>query len=158
MKIKYSQGMTLIELMVGVSVLAILLSLSFPSFRSLIDKNNVDAAVNDLQRLVQYARTEAVTQRKNVKVCLAEKESNTCVKAPSLSNRLIVLGENSELLYEVEFSKTQLVLRPVEFSFAVNGKTNNKICFIVSSHSAPESYVELNEYGMLKIKKQACAG
>lgn len=150
--------MTLIELMVGVSVLAILLSLSFPSFRSLIDKNNVDAAVNDLQRLVQYARTEAVTQRKNVKVCLAEKEGNACVKAPSLNNRLIVLGENSELLYEVELSKTQLVVSSVEFNFSANGKTNKNICFAVSSHSASESYVELNEYGMLKVKKQTCAG
>lgn len=65
-------GLTLIELMVAVSVLAILLSIGIPSFQSLVAQNRATSAANELQSTLQFARSTAIAQARPVTVCAAD--------------------------------------------------------------------------------------
>ncbi|GMG88587.1 GspH/FimT family pseudopilin [Biformimicrobium ophioploci] len=53
-------GFTLIELMVTVTVIAILLTIGVPSFTNLVKNNRITASSNDLIGTLQFARAEAV--------------------------------------------------------------------------------------------------
>jgi len=55
-------GLTLIELMVAVAVLAILLSIGIPSFQSLVAQNRATSAANELQSTLQFARSTAIAR------------------------------------------------------------------------------------------------
>lgn len=62
-------GFTLIELMVTVSVLAILIAIGMPSFVSVINSNRLTAQSNEVVAALQLARVEAVRQNRRAIVC-----------------------------------------------------------------------------------------
>jgi len=62
-------GMTLTELVFGLALGAILLSLSLPSLGDFMANQRVIAASNHLIAHLQYARQEAVTRRHHVIAC-----------------------------------------------------------------------------------------
>ena len=63
-------GFTLIELMVTLSVAAILMAIAIPNIRNFLRNNRLTSGVNDLLHSIQVARTEAIKrQQGNVVVC-----------------------------------------------------------------------------------------
>ena len=64
-----SRGFTLIELMVTISIGAILMSLGVPMMRNLIERNAVSGQVNSFVGAVQLARSEAIKRGIQVVVC-----------------------------------------------------------------------------------------
>lgn len=72
-----TRGVTLLELMVALSVLAILAAIAFPSFTSVINSNRLTSAANQLAVDLQYARSEAMRRNGSVEVCASTDES-TC--------------------------------------------------------------------------------
>lgn len=62
-------GFTLIELMVTISVLAILITIAIPSFTATINRNRLATAANGLVSGLQLARAEAVRRGGRVVVC-----------------------------------------------------------------------------------------
>ena len=62
------QGMTLIEIMVALAVLAVLVSLAAPSFVAITKNNRATAVTNDLIASFQLARTEAIKRNGTVSV------------------------------------------------------------------------------------------
>lgn len=65
----HQDGFTLIELMVTLSVLAILMALAIPSFQSLMASSNLSAVTNDLMTTLAQARSNAVRRGGRVTVC-----------------------------------------------------------------------------------------
>lgn len=63
------RGVTLIELMVAVTVMAILLGVGVPSFRSFIAANRLSSSSNELVGALALARSEAVRRGTRVTVC-----------------------------------------------------------------------------------------
>lgn len=63
------RGMTFIELMITLSVAAVLLSIAMPSLGSFIQENRITAMSNQLVAHLQYARHEAVFRRTDVAAC-----------------------------------------------------------------------------------------
>lgn len=57
-----AQGVTLIELVVVVAILAILAGLAVPSFRAMILNNRITTATQELESLLQWAKSEALLQ------------------------------------------------------------------------------------------------
>ena len=64
------RGFTAIELMVVVSILAILAVIAAPNFVLLIESMRANNAMDDVQGVLMYARSEAVRNRSNVVVRL----------------------------------------------------------------------------------------
>lgn len=62
-------GFTLVELMVVVAIVAVLIMLATPSWRSMQVRNAIRALVNDYTLSVYFAKTEAVRQNSPVTVC-----------------------------------------------------------------------------------------
>ena len=54
------KGFTLIELMVTISVLAILLTIAVPSFQTFVLNNRITGQANDMMTALNYARSEAI--------------------------------------------------------------------------------------------------
>jgi type IV fimbrial biogenesis protein FimT len=61
-----SSGFTLIELMITVSVLAILLAIAAPSFTSFLASNRITSQTNELIGVMHLARAEAVRRGQTV--------------------------------------------------------------------------------------------
>lgn len=67
---KYTpHGFTLIEMMVVISIVAIIASMAVPSFQSTLDRQRVSTVAGDLHASVVLARAEAI--RRNTRVELA---------------------------------------------------------------------------------------
>ena len=73
---KKSTGFTLIELIVTVSVAAILMSIAVPSFKSMIDSNRLSTGTNELVSAFILARSEALKRSQNVTVCTSTNSTN----------------------------------------------------------------------------------
>lgn len=66
MPIHNRSGFTLIELMVAVAVLAVLAAIALPSFKSVLERRQIIGAAENLQTDLQYARSEAIKQNRNI--------------------------------------------------------------------------------------------
>ncbi|BAU72550.1 Type IV fimbrial biogenesis protein FimT [Metapseudomonas furukawaii] len=63
--------------MVVIAIVAIMASIGYPSFSTLIMNNRITSQTNALLGVLQLARSEAVTQRKAMTVCPSSNQS-TC--------------------------------------------------------------------------------
>jgi type IV fimbrial biogenesis protein FimT len=66
------QGMTLVELMIAMLVLAILMSIAVPSFRNFAADSRTSAATSDLVTALNLARSEALRRGTRVVACASE--------------------------------------------------------------------------------------
>lgn len=66
---KLQKGVTLIELMVTVSIVAIILMFVAPSVQNILIKNRIIAEINETSSLIQYARHHAIDEQTQVVVC-----------------------------------------------------------------------------------------
>jgi type IV fimbrial biogenesis protein FimT len=73
---KKHSGFTLIELMVTVAILAILLAVGVPSFRSMVENNRIRAVGNDLVVALQFARSEAIKRGASVTLCSSDDQAS----------------------------------------------------------------------------------
>lgn len=71
------QGFTLIELIVAVSILAIMITLGLPSFQNVISNNRRAAQVNEFLTSMTLARSEALKRGNPVGVCRASNYAAT---------------------------------------------------------------------------------
>ena len=82
-------GLTLIELMTTLMVLAVVLVVGVPAFTNIMDTNRMAATVNEFVAAIHSARTEAVKRRANVTLC-ASTDGATCSAAAGLREGWIV--------------------------------------------------------------------
>ena len=74
---KQQKGVTLVELMITVSIVAIILTLVGPSIQSILIKNSIVAEINETSSLIQYARHHAIDEQAEVVVC-PSKDYSVC--------------------------------------------------------------------------------
>lgn len=79
----YQRGVTLIELMVTMAILAIGLAIVLPSFSTLIGSNKLSAQVQEIRTALVYARSEAI--RLNQAVVFCHSNNNMTCTQPSAS-------------------------------------------------------------------------
>ncbi|MBI4809048.1 MAG: GspH/FimT family pseudopilin [Nitrosomonadales bacterium] len=78
-------GFTLIELMIGIVILAILVSLSMPSFQVWLQNSQIRNAAESISNGLQRARSEAVTRNIDVEFVLSG-NSSWVVKVAGLAD------------------------------------------------------------------------
>jgi type IV fimbrial biogenesis protein FimT len=73
----YAGGMTMIEILVTVVVMAVLMAIAIPSFKNASLGSQLAAAANNLLASVQLARSEAIKRNTAVTLC-ASADGATC--------------------------------------------------------------------------------
>ena len=87
-----ARGFTLIELMLGLTILAILLALAVPSFRQFTRSNAATSANNDLVTSLQLARSEALKRNRPVTVC-ASADGEECGESSDWNSGRIAITD-----------------------------------------------------------------
>lgn len=70
---KRARGTTLVELILVVTIIAIVTSIAMPSLQQTIDRSRRASAVSDLFQFITMARTYAVMHRKHMTLCPIDK-------------------------------------------------------------------------------------
>lgn len=63
------QGVTLIELLIVIALLAIVAQVALPAWQTFIAKNRSLALQHSVERAVQLARAQAITRRVSIELC-----------------------------------------------------------------------------------------
>lgn len=63
------KGVTLLEMMITLAILAIVLTVVAPSMQDFLIKNRITAEINEISGVIQYARHLAIDEQINVVVC-----------------------------------------------------------------------------------------
>ncbi|MDD5391726.1 MAG: GspH/FimT family pseudopilin [Thiothrix sp.] len=84
------QGMTLIELMVTLSVVAIVASVAAPSLSSMMENNRLTALNNQLVSAINYTRGEAVKRNYNAAMCVRNSGGSGCASSGGFDSGWIV--------------------------------------------------------------------
>jgi type IV fimbrial biogenesis protein FimT len=79
---KRQSGITLVELMVTIAIMAILLVIGLPSYQYITESYRMSAEANNLLGDLQYARGEAIREGQGVTVCSS---SNSTTATPTCS-------------------------------------------------------------------------
>jgi type IV fimbrial biogenesis protein FimT len=87
-------GFTLIELMITISIAAILLAIGIPSFRYVTSANRASSEINGLLGDMQFARAEAIRQGLSVTVCSKAAASLTCSGSTSWETGWLVFQDS----------------------------------------------------------------
>lgn len=131
-KVKQQKGVTLVELMVTVSIVAIILAFVTPSIQSILIKNRIVAEINEISSLIQYARHHAIDEQAQVVVCPSD-DYSVCTEdwnKPKIvfidSDDNEIRGEDEELLVSVSAtSETSLMTNTNDtIKFSETGEAN----------------------------------
>ncbi|MBD3734939.1 GspH/FimT family pseudopilin [Stutzerimonas balearica] len=100
-------GFTLIELMITLALLTIAVSIAVPNFTFLVQKTRLQGKADDLVRLLQYARGEAVTRRTTATITVDD-DGPWILRVGSDERQLEHIPSQAQLLADV----TQITFRP----------------------------------------------
>jgi type IV fimbrial biogenesis protein FimT len=92
----HAEGVTLIELLVTLAVLAAVLAIGIPAFGDFFANNRMSAAVNDMVSALHLARSEAVKRRSTITLCASsdwQSGSPSCTAANGPEQGWIVFAD-----------------------------------------------------------------
>jgi type IV fimbrial biogenesis protein FimT len=90
-------GFTLLELMLTVSIVAIMLAIAVPSFRYVTTANRASAEINGLLGDMQFARGEAIREGLPITIC-SSSDGATCLGSTAWNSGWIVYTGASPLV------------------------------------------------------------
>ncbi|MDR2187704.1 MAG: GspH/FimT family pseudopilin [Azonexus sp.] len=158
-----AKGITLIELMITIVVLAVLLTIAVPNMLNLIRASRLATAADLLVDTLNFARIEAIKQRKDIQVCTAADpgSANACGSGGNWSTGLMIYDtaapRNSDPMMRREVFSGDVSVQgptgPVAFtgtigSVSSTGNTN----FILCLEGRPEG-IEVTPHASGRVSK-----
>ncbi len=108
--------MTLVELLTVISIVAILLAIGVPSYRSISTSYRTSSEVNGLLGDLQYARAEAIKEGQTVTVCVSTNGASCAAAGSGWQSGWIVFSDVSD---NQTVAGTDVILR-VQATFTAN--------------------------------------
>lgn len=134
------RGLTLLEMMMGISIIGLTMTFVVPSAHSIFTQNRIISEINRTSSLLQYARLHAVETKQTITVCPASNFS-TCSNDWSASKIVFadvndnnIRDSTEPLLLSTETSELQNVMTgpntAIQFFFTGSSATPTtiKIC------------------------------
>jgi type IV fimbrial biogenesis protein FimT len=166
------RGVTLIELMTAVVVLAILLGIGVPSFRSIMRENQIAAQSNNLLASLTLARSEAIKRGVRVSVCAANANGNNCAGTASWGNGWILFADDFGSAGAIDASDTILQRWPAaadgvvlasedaSVTFARTGRAEFARSFIITKQGCTGQQlrtIDIGASGRVNLRRQDCS-
>lgn len=159
-------GFTLLELMVTVSIAAILLALALPSFQSSMRSNRVATATNELLASLALARSEAVRNTRGAGLCTSADgascgggwNSGWLVWADPNGNGVVDAGE-TVIRYSQGKASTVITGSATSIAFTPRGRAAGglqTISIVPSDATTPARCVTINVTGQTRVAQTAC--
>ena len=120
------RAFTLVEIMVVVAVMGLLIAISIPAFRKIMNKAPLEQGVSDVESLCRQARAEAIVKQRAMDVVLNETEETVAlttaarvINAPDPFTDLMIMTTEGTRLIDQAFLEVDLqiiVPEPDEFT------------------------------------------
>ena len=107
------KGLTLIELLVTIAILAIVLSMAVPNFITFVQNSRLVGQTNDLVTALNYARNEAIKRGVRVSVC-SRLDNTTCSGAAVFNwdmGWLVFVNPNGDAVADISPGSVETVLQ-----------------------------------------------
>ena len=109
------RGFTLVELMIVITLLAVVAGIAVPSFRGMVADNRIAASTNSVVSALNYARSEALREGRRVEVS---------PRSESDWSRGVSVTQGNNILRVTEAFNGQLQVTGDSVSFRGNGLAN----------------------------------
>jgi type IV fimbrial biogenesis protein FimT len=144
-------GVTLIELLVTISIAAILLAIAVPGFQDFFRRNRVDSAASDLMAALNLARSEAIRRGVPVSLCKSG-NGTTCVQGGNNweqgwivfanPNNDGLRGDDEEIIRVHQQLQSAITLRPTDnydnfLTYRSDGRVNTIGTFVICHNGQP---------------------
>lgn len=146
--IQKQQGFTLFELLVVLGIAAILVSLALPAYLQLVQQERHTQAVNQLQAMYKFARSEAIKRNQQVNI-VAGAGGHWQVELPEQQDRSI----RSFQLKDAAIAVTGLDLVNVS---QTGFSTPASVSISHNQHTDAAKWLCIFPSGQLTIQSQAC--
>lgn len=128
----HQEGVTLIELLVTLSVVAIIVAVGAPALRDFFAMNRMSAAVNDLVTSLHLARSEAIKRNAPTVLCPSDDWNSanpTCTAAASLADGWIVVADpnNNAIVVQTHEPLPGSLLLQRDFDDAIGFSANGQL-------------------------------
>ena len=163
------EGFTLLELMVTVSIMAILAAIAFPSFQSSMRSNRVATTSNELLASLSLARSEGIKSTRGGGVC-ASGDGSSCgtdwnqgwMVWTEKDGDGVHDGDETVVRYSQGKPMLQVAASAATIAFDGRGRivgspaTPATIDVVPTGVTAPARCVEINVTGQTRVKQEAC--
>ncbi len=142
-----SAGFTVVELMITVTVAAVLLAIAVPSFSSILTSNRLVGQSNGLVTALQTARSEAVRRNSRAVVCRSV-DLATCADGANWTGWIAGLDTNNDGTID-EVLQVGNIKAPVQV-LASSNIVNSRVTF------RPDGFAQTNAGALLDASLGVC--
>lgn len=135
-KNKASYGFTLVEVLVVLSITAIIVGAATPSFMNIMANNRVTAASNELVIALNLAKSEAIRSGQTTMLCKSP-EGNQCDNTAAWNSGLLLFqdSDNNQMVNNGERIIKRIPATEASLKFSHTGSSQNNIIFKANGRS-----------------------